>query len=365
MATGALHRTAIFDLHREEGARMIGFAGWEMPLQYSGIQQEHLAVRSGAGLFDLSHMGEIEVRGEGALDFVNRLVTSDVSRLEPGRARYTVMCDPEGHILDDLLVYRFPDRFWLVVNASNREKVAAWVRQHLPPGVEVEDRSFRTALLAVQGPRAQEFLQPLTDAELEALPYYHFRKGEVAGRGAVLSRTGYTGEDGFEIYLDWEDGPALWKALRRRPELVPCGLGARDTLRLEAGLALYGHEIHPRANPLESRLGWVVKLDKGEFIGREALSRLRERGLRYTIVGLQMQGRAIPRKGYAVEHQGRAVGEVTSGTWSPVLGRGIAMASVERAVRSPGTLLQVVVRNRREPAVVVPLPFVKGSVRRG
>jgi aminomethyltransferase len=364
VATGSLLRTSLYATHLEEGARMVDFAGWEMPLQYRGIVAEHEAVRTSAGVFDLSHMGELEVSGPGAVDFVNGLITNDLAPVEPGRALYTAMCRPDGGILDDMVVYRFPDRVWLVVNASNREKIRRWVEEHLPPsGVALRDLSLETALVALQGPRAQELLAPLVDLNLDSIGYYRFAQGHVAGVPALISRTGYTGEDGFELYVAWQDGPQVWRALRQAGA-PPCGLGARDTLRTEAGYALYGHEIDEVTNPLEAGLGWVVKLGKAGFVGKEALEARRQAGLSRALVGLLMESRAVPRPGYSVEAGGREVGRVTSGTFSPTLSRGIALASVELACRSEGTPLEVVIRGRREPARVVKLPFVKGSVRR-
>lgn len=369
--TVGLLRTPLYEVHRREGGRIVEFAGWEMPVEYSGIRQEHQAVRNGVGLFDLSHMGEIELTGPGATGFVNHLVTNDVGRLEPGQCLYTCMCGPDGGILDDMLVYRFPNqpdggcRYWLVVNASNRLKVVEWMETHLPADVRMKDLSLSTALLAVQGPQAQAFLQPGTEADLEALGYYHLLETVVAGIPAVVSRTGYTGEDGFELYVAWEQAEELWDALRGREGNVPVGLGARDTLRLEAGYSLYGHEINELTTPLDAGLGWVVRWSKEDFIGKAALARQKERGVHKAVVGLEMLGRGIPRQGYPVEGPDGPVGVVTSGTFSPSLSKGIALASVDIASRAEGTELSVMVRGRPEPARVVRPPFVRGSVRRG
>lgn len=369
--TAGLLRTPLYEVHRREGGRIVEFAGWEMPVEYSGIRQEHQAVRTGTGLFDLSHMGEIEVTGPGAAAYVNHLVTNDVERLEPGQCLYTCMCGPDGGILDDLLVYRFPDmpggdrRFWLVVNASNRLKVVEWMENHLPGDACMKDLSLATALLAVQGPGAQAFLQPGTEANLDELGYYHLLETVVDGIPAVVSRTGYTGEDGFELYVAWEQAEELWTSLRQRGGIVPIGLGARDTLRLEAGYSLYGHEINELTTPLDAGLGWVVRWTKSDFLGKAALSRQKEKGVRKAVVGLQMLGRGIPRQGYAVEGPEGPVGVVTSGTFSPSLSQGIALASVDIGCRAEGTELSVIVRGRSEPARVVRPPFVRGSVRRG
>lgn len=364
-ASAALLRTPLHEVHRREGGKIVDFAGWEMPVQYSGIQAEHQAVRTGIGLFDLSHMGEIEVTGPDAEAFVNRLVTNDVSKLAVGQALYTCMCRPDGKILDDLLVYRFEQKFWLVVNASNRDKDMAWIEGQKSGDVQVRDLSLEIALLAVQGPTSQAFLQPFTRADLDAIPYYHFVEGEVDGIPMVISRTGYTGEDGFELYCPWDKAEQLWTALRKNGEIVPIGLGARDTLRLESGYALYGHEIDEETTPLDAGLGWVVKFGKADFLGKEALQRQKEEGVRKCLVGLEITSRGIPRQGYPVETADGPVGVVTSGTFSPSLARGIALASVETAARSEGTELFVSVRGRREPARLVRPPFVKGSVRRG
>ena len=368
-----LLRTPLYEVHQREGGKIVEFAGWEMPVEYSGIKQEHLAVRSALGLFDLSHMGEVEVIGKNALGFIDGLVTNDVSRVEEGQCMYTCMCRPQGGIIDDLIVYRFPDLedgrqyCWLVVNASNCAKDYAWIKEHETAEVELADLSMKTALLAVQGPKAQEFLQPLCDANLEELRYYHLTRGTVANIPAVISRTGYTGEDGFELYVDWNKGVELWEALRKAEgNILPIGLGARDTLRLEAGYSLYGHEITEETSPINSSLGWVTSLTTGDFIGKEALAEQKAQGIQEAIVGLVMQGRAIPRQGYEIEDgEGNVVGKITSGTFSPSLGKGVAMARVKKAYRAAGTELKVVVRNRREAAVVQKPPFVKGSVRNG
>lgn len=370
--TTGLLRTPLHEVHRREGAKIVEFAGWEMPVEYAGIKQEHQAVRTGVGLFDLSHMGEIEVKGPGAAAFVNGLITNDVERLEPWQALYTCMCREDGGILDDLLVYRYPDsesggaHYGLVVNASNRDKIVAWMESHAAPDAAMTDFSLSTGLLAVQGPGAQALLQPLAGTDLEAIGYYHFTVGTVAGiPDIVISRTGYTGEDGFELYVPWGRAEDLWNALRSREGILPIGLGARDTLRLEAGYSLYGHEIDEQTTPLDAGLGWVVRWAKPDFLGKAALLRQKEAGVRKAVVGLEMQGRGIPRQGYPVQGPEGPVGVVTSGTWSPSLGKGVALASVDVAHRAEGTELQVSVRGRLEPAKVVRPPFVRGSVRRG
>lgn len=361
--TKTLQPTAMAELHRQAGAKMVPFAGWDMPVQYQGVRQEHEAVRTRAGIFDLSHMGEIEFRGGGAAEFVQQLVTNDVNRVDEFQAQYTCMTNEAGKVLDDMLVYRFPDRYWLVVNASNRLKVFDWISQHKPPEVEVVDLSLSTSLIAVQGPASEELLQPLVEADLSGLGYYRFLETRVNGVQAVVSRTGYTGEDGFEIYLDWDAGPALWSKLSAIEGLLPIGLGARDTLRLEAGYALYGNELSEDVTPLDVGLGWVVKLDTG-FLGSEALARHKEAGPTTTITGFEMEGRQIPRGGYPVFAEGRQVGQVTSGTFSPSLKKGVGLALVEKSARAAGTSVEIEIRGRRQQATIARPPFVRGSVKR-
>jgi aminomethyltransferase len=362
IAANAPQKTALADLHPQSGAKMVDFAGWEMPIEYSGIRKEHDAVRAQAGLFDLSHMGEVVVRGPGAMEYVQGLVTNDLSKLAVGKAQYNCMCNEQGKVLDDMVIYRFPDHLYVVMNASNRAKIVEWMVRHQLANVTVEDQSMQTSLVAIQGPMAQALLQPLASVDLEKIAYYGFAEGSVAGVPAIISRTGYTGEDGFELYVPWTAGRTVWNALLEKGAL-PIGLGARDTLRLESGYSLYGHELDESVTPLDAGLGWITKLDH-EFIGREALQLQKETGLTRTIVGLSMVGRSIPREGYPVFQGERRVGTVTSGTFSPSLKRGIALATVETAVRADGTELEVEIRERREKAVVTRPPFVKGSVRR-
>jgi aminomethyltransferase len=366
-----LKRTPLFDEHRALGAKLVPFAGWEMPVQYpSGITAEHHAVRKAAGLFDVSHMGELEVRGEGALDFVQHVTTNDVAQLEVGQAHYSTLVREDGTLLDDLIVYRFPDHYLLVVNASNRDRDRDWIQRFaLRFGVRVVDRSEELALLALQGPRAEAILARLTQHPLESIGYYRFATGEVAGHDAVISRTGYTGEDGFELYLSADDVPDLWRKLLQAGAdegLVPAGLGARDSLRLEVGYALYGNDMDERRTPLEAGLAWVVKLDKGDFVGRDALKRQKEEGVRQRLAGFRLRERGFPRPGYTVRFGGEPAGEVTSGVVSPSLGEGIGMAYLPVEAAKPGTEIEVVIRDRPVPAEVVRPPFYKqGSVRKG
>ena len=364
--TDASRRTPLHDRHVAAGGRMVEFAGWRMPVQYRGVIDEHRAVRTAAGLFDVSHMGEIRVGGDGAEAFVQRLTPNDVAKLAPGRAHYSALLTPDGTFLDDLLVYRLAaDEFLIVVNAANAAGDFAWVgERHLEDAgaVVIEDVSDRYALLALQGPRAAEILQPLTAAPLAEIKYYRFAQGEVADRRAMISRTGYTGEDGFELYLAPEDAPAVWDRLLAAggpAGLEPVGLGARDTLRLEAGMALYGHEIDRTTTPWEAGLDWIVKLDKGDFVGRDALVAARANGPARRLVGFEVTGRGIAREGHRILVGGRDVGHVTSGTFSPTFEKALGLAYVESALAEPGTSLEIDVRGRAVPARVVPYPFYK------
>lgn len=365
----SLKQTPLHAVHAAAGGKLVPFAGYEMPVQYpTGITAEHQAVRTSAGLFDVSHMGEVEVRGPGARDFVQYLTSNDVDRIEPGQAQYSTLLNERGTIIDDLLVYRFPAHYLLVVNASNRERDVAHLRAHSGRfDVTVEDRSDDVALLALQGPRAEEILSQLTSLPLSAIGYYRFREGDVNGVDALVSRTGYTGEDGFEVYLPNAAARPLWDALLEagRPVgLIPAGLGARDSLRLEMGYALYGNDLDEDHTPLEAGLGWVVNLDKGDFIGREALVKQREAGVKTRLTGFRLRERGFPRAGYAVRAGDAGAGVVTSGTVSPSLGVGIGLAYVPAAAASPGTHLGVVIRGQELSAEVVRPPFyTQGSVR--
>lgn len=349
---------------------MVPFAGFEMPVQYPpGIRAEHLAVRQAAGLFDVSHMGEFRIKGPGALDLLQRVTVNDASRLEPGKAHYSAMCREDGGTVDDLLVYRLDEGFMLVVNAATRAGDLEWIRSRTGAlEVTVEDRSDEIALLALQGPRAQEILEPLAELELEAIGFYRHARGTVAGVDALVSRTGYTGEDGFELYVDADRAPGLWREILGAGEgagLLPAGLGARDSLRLEAGLPLYGNDLDENRSPVQAGLGWMVKVDKGDFVGREALARQKEEGVAERLAGLRLTGRGIPRAGYPLLREGERVGKVTSGAWSPSLEAGIALGYLPVALAEPGTEVEVEVRGRTAPARVERLPFYReGSLRR-
>lgn len=373
MADATLLRTPLHGEHLALGAKMVPFAGYEMPVQYpTGITAEHNAVRRAAGLFDVSHMGEFLVRGARALDFVQHVSSNDASRLEVGQAQYSTLLNEDGKLLDDLLVYRFFGHYMLVVNGSNKDKDWAWMSRYADRfGVELTDRSEDIALLALQGPKAQAILAKLTGYDLDSIRYYRFEWGPMSGPlegiTATYSRTGYTGEDGFELYLDAADAPAVWRALLEAgaPEgLLPAGLGCRDSLRLEMGYALYGNDLDERTSPLEAGLGWVVKLDKGDFVGRDALLRQKEAGIGRKLVGFVLRERGFPRHGYPVSVGGEVVGEVTSGVSSPTLGLGIGMAYVPAESAKPGSEIGIVIRDRVVPAEVVRPPFHKGgSVR--
>ena len=363
----ALKRTPFYDFHRALGGKMVEFAGFEMPVRYTGDVREHLAVRERAGIFDISHMGEFHVEGPGAFEFLNRVITNDLSTAAPGQAVYSPMCRPDGGIVDDLLVYRFEDHFMVVVNASNIAKDFEWLMDHCPAEVELEDRSDRTALLAVQGPRAPEILQGVVPEAALDLGYYRFMEGPVCGVEAVISRTGYTGEDGFELYFGPRHAARVWEGLvsaGKEHGLEPVGLGARDTLRLEVGYMLYGNDITDTTSPLEAGLGWTVKLGKGEFNGRDALVRQKEQGLKRRLAGFELDGRRVPRHDMAIEAGGRALGKVTSGTFSPSLERPIGMGYVESGSAGAGAALEIRAGEARLPARVVPRPFYKGGSRR-
>jgi aminomethyltransferase len=361
-------RTPLHDIHLELGAKIVDFHGFAMPVHYSSIQEEHRRVRSAAGLFDISHMGEIEVWGNEAFDYVKKIVTSDVAGLKTFQVQYTGMCYAHGGLVDDLTLYRFPDHYLLVVNASNIEKDLQWLQQNLFGDVELLDRSDEIGLLALQGPDSEAVLQPLTNVDLERIGFYWFTVGSVAGVQATISRTGYTGEDGFEIYIDDSDGMvAVWNAIMEsgaESGIVPVGLGARDTLRLEVGYNLYGNDIWEETNPLEARMGWTVKMAKGDFIGRQALSRIKEEGVRRRLVGLELEGRVFPRQGYPVTDDNADVGVVTSGTVGPSVGVPIAMAYVPTRLSEKGQKLSVDCRGRIAAATVVELPFYKGGSRK-
>lgn len=358
-----LKQTPLYPLYERYGAKTIDFGGWELPVYFSGIQKEHEAVREKAGLFDVSHMGEVVVSGPDALRFLQYLTTNDVSRLRAGQAQYSLMCYPDGGVVDDLLVYRLADdRFMLVVNAANIDKDLDWLHKHAEGDVTIDDISDETALLALQGPLAETILQRLTPVDLSQLPGFHFvENAQVGETKALISRTGYTGEDGFELYAAASEAIALWERLLeagREDGLVPAGLGARDTLRFEARLPLYGQELSPHISPLEAGLGFFVKLaDKGDFIGREALERQKQHGVPRKLVGLEMIDRGIPRSHYPVYADGERIGEVTTGTQSPTFKTNIGLALIRSEYAAIGSEVEVEIRGKRLRARVVKTPF--------
>jgi aminomethyltransferase len=365
VTAASLRHTPLHDVHVALGARMVPFAGWEMPVQYTSIVEEHRTVRQAVGVFDLSHMGEVYVIGAEALAFLRYAVVSDPGSLEPGQAQYSMLCAEDGGIVDDLIVYRVDEGYMVVCNASNRDAVVRHLDELRRRGdfeVTLDDRSDRIALVAPQGPRAAQLLATLTDLDLSTLGNYRSARATVAGIDCLVARTGYTGEDGFELFCDPRRARELWDAVLEAGRGLgarPCGLGSRDTLRLEAGMPLYGNELGPDVNPYEVNLGRVVKLEKGEFNGRTALADVQQAGPRRKLVGLVMRDNAVARHGYPIMVEGREAGMVTSGTASPTLGDRIAMGFVPAGSAAPGTGVEVVVRERPYRAEQVKLPFYK------
>jgi aminomethyltransferase len=367
-STAPLRRTSLHAEHVKLGGRVVPYAGWEMPVQYTGIVDEHMAVRTAAGLFDVSHMGELRMRGQWSAQVVDYLVTNDAKAVADGQAMYTCACNEAGRILDDLIVYRRGPEDWLIVcNASNREKMSAHFARAGEAHCEFADESDATALLALQGPRAFEVLGKLGGeaAELRTLKSFRFRDATVAGVRCTVARTGYTGEDGVEIFCGWDDAPALWTALLGAGQplgLKPVGLGARDTLRLEARLSLYGNEIDETTNPIEAGLGWVVKVDKGDFVGREALMEIKARPLVRRLVGFEVTGRGVARHGYPLrDKDGGEVGICTSGSPGPAVGKNIGLGYLPTTMAEIGSSLLVDCRGKNVDAVVVNTPFYKRS----
>jgi aminomethyltransferase len=366
-----MKHTPLYEQHCALQGRLVEFSGWEMPVQYSSILEEQAAVRTRAGLFDVSHMGELKVEGSGALAFLQYLVPNDVSRLAIHQALYTPLCLPNGNVIDDLLIYRLAEQhYMLVINAGNIAKDLAWVQGQTAhfQQVVVSDQSETTALLALQGPLAQEILQLLTEIDLKSVRYYHCASGPVAGANSIVSRTGYTGEDGFEIYCSPADVVKVWQTILAagRPQgLLPAGLGARDTLRLEAGYCLYGHELDEQTNPLEARLGWTVKFESGMFIGRDALLKIKELGPKRLLVGIELLERGVPRSGYALYEQGEQIGHLTSGAPGPSIHKNIGMGYVDSAYANVGHQVQVDIRGKRVAAQIMALPFYKRKRAKG
>lgn len=353
-------RTPLYEAHVKLGARVVDFAGWQMPVQYSSVIAEHEAVRTAVGLFDVSHMGEVEFRGEGALAAANALISNDLARCQDGQAVYAGLLNDQGGFVDDVVAYRFsPERILICVNASNREKDFAWMQERAV-GVKPVDRSDDFAQIAVQGPKAFALVQRLTETPLAQVATYRFREGSVAGVPCIISRTGYTGEDGFELYCPPTQAEALWNALLAEGQqdgIKPCGLGARDSLRTEMKYALYGNDIDDAHTALEAGLGWIVKLDKPDFVGKAALVALKEKGLSRKLVGFELTGTGIPRHGYPVLKNGQRVGEVTSGTLGPTVKKPIGMAYVPLELAKEGSTFEVEIRGRPVEAQVVRTPF--------
>lgn len=359
-----LKHTPLYAEHAVAKAKLIDFGGWEMPVQYAGVIEEHNTVRTKAGLFDVSHMGEVDVHGEDALSFINHLITNDVNRISDGQILYSPMCYPNGGIVDDLLVYRYNSgHFYLVVNASNTEKDFAWMQEQAQGfQVVLENVSEKTAQLALQGPLAEVILQKLSDTDLSQIKYYWFKHGNIDGVPCLISRTGYTGEDGFEFYFAPQYAAQLWRKIFEAGEqegVQPIGLGARDTLRFEARLPLYGNELGPEISPLEAGLGIFVKLDKADFTGKAALIKQKEEGLKRRLVGLEMVERGIARSYYSIAKNGEEVGFVTSGSFSPTLNKNIALGLVRSELATLGVEMDVMIRNKPVKAVVIPTPFYK------
>ena len=353
-------KTSLYDIHVELGAKMVEFAGYWMPIQYRGIMEEHRKVRTSVGLFDVSHMGEFTFRGPEALNFLQRVTINDVSKLQVGQAQYSAMCYEHGGLVDDLILYRRESDYLMVVNASNIEKDWNWLQQHRTDGVELSNESDQTALLAVQGRNAEKTLQAITDIDLSAIKYYWFAMGHIHQIPVMISRTGYTGEDGFEVAVAAEQAPAVWRAILeagRQYEIEPIGLGARDTLRMEMKYCLYGNDIDEHTNPIEAGLGWITKLQKGDFIGSDVLRRIQQEGPKRKLVGMELTGRHIARHGHSIYKDGSLIGHVTSGTFSPSLNKPIAMGYLQVPYHETGTVVEVEIRNRRAEARVVKTPF--------
>lgn len=359
-----MKKTPFTEIHRSLGAKLVEFAGFEMPVQYSGIIDEHLAVRKNVGVFDVTHMGEFIVRGDDAAAFLQRMTLNDVTKLYEGRVQYSALCYDNGGIVDDLLVYHCGDHYMLVVNASNTQKDFEWLKSHLSGKVELRDLSDSYSLLAVQGPHSLATLKKLTTTDLPSIEYYHFVLGKVAGVEMIISRTGYTGELGFELYFDTDTASAkkVWDALfdaGKEFGIKPVGLGARDTLRLEMAYCLYGNDIDQTTNPLEAGLGWITKLGKGDFVGKNAIMKVKAEGLKRKLIGFTLAEKAVARHGYPLYSSGREVGHVTSGTFSPSLEWAIGLGYVATGFDEIGKTVQVGIRGKEVAASIVKLPFVQ------
>lgn len=362
-------KTVFYELHRRAGGKMIEFAGYEMPVEYSGVNIEHINVREKAGIFDVSHMGEIWVKGPASRDFVQKMTSNDVDKLTPGKIQYSCLPNKNGGIVDDLLVYHYEkDKYMLVVNASNIKKDWDWLNENNSEGAILENASDDISLLALQGPLALKILQKLSDHDLSDIKYYHFRFGELAGiRDIIISNTGYTGAGGFELYFHNEKGPELWEKIMEAGKefgLIPAGLAARDTLRLEMGFCLYGNDITDETSPIEAGLSWITRLNEhNHFIGRDIIEAHKNEGVNRILVGFEMQERGIPRQHYPVlSLYGEEIGEVTSGTLSPMTKKGIGLAYVKKSFSTEGTLINIGIRNKNLKAKIVKPPFYKKNV---
>ena len=360
-----MKKTAFNNIHKNLGAKLVEFAGYEMPVQYEGIISEHKAVRDSVGVFDVSHMGEVEIRGKDAFAFIQKLTTNDVSKLSKGKVQYSAMCYENGGVVDDLLVYHCGDYYMLVINASNIEKDIAWMKKNVFGDVEIKDITDNTSLLAIQGRNALNTLQKLTDTELSKIEYYHFEFGKMAGQDVIISHTGYTGEKVcFEIYMssDIKKSEDMWNAIfeaGKEYNIKPIGLGARDTLRLEYAFRLYGNDMDENSHPLEAGLGWITKLDKGDFIGRDAILKAKEAGLKRKLVGFIINDRFVARHGFEVYSGDRKVGFVASGSPSPVLGKNIGLAYIDEGFNKIGNEIEIMIRDRKVKAEIVKTPFIQ------
>lgn len=359
--------TPFYKIHLDAGAKLVDFAGYKMPVRYRSITEEHLRVRKTVGAFDLSHMGEFWVSGKRALEFLQKMTVNDVSALETYQVQYSAMCYPDGGIVDDVLVYRFPDKYLVVVNASNIAKDFAWLEENLIDDVTLLNSSDEIGLLALQGPDSQKVLEKITDNDLDSIPFYHFAEGIITGHAIIYSRTGYTGEDGFELYMEPGICPELWSAVMdagKEFEIEPIGLGARDSLRLEMKYALYGNDLDETTNPIEAGLGWICSLEKGDFIGRDVLVKTKEEKPKRRLVCFELKERGIPRHNYNILQDGNIIGKVTSGIHSPSLQKGIGLGYVPRELSKSGTEIEIDIRGRNIPAVLVKPPFYKNGTHR-
>ena len=359
--TDSLKQTALNDAHTGLGAKMVEFAGFSMPIVYSSIIDEHKAVRNSVGLFDVSHMGEFRLRGDRALELLQNVTINDVSALKLGQAQYSAMCYPDGGIIDDVLVYKFDDHYMMVVNAANAEKDFAWITDHMIGGVDFTNMSDDITLVAVQGPASRDLLQTLTPVDLSAIKYYRAVHGAVADREMIISRTGYTGELGFELYMDTSSSLHVWNTIMdagQNYDIQPAGLGARDTLRLEKMMCLYGNDITKDTNPIEAGLGWITKLDKGDFIGRDVLAAVKEQGPKRRLRGFELTGKGVPRHGYTIVKNGNEIGKVTSGSFSPLLSKGIGIGYVQKEFTDIGAEIEISIRGKSISATIIKPPFV-------